>query len=493
MVEKITNLPIAENFMQTARSFGNYDLALALADIIDNSITAGAENIYIDASFDDDEIRIRDDGCGMSREDLITAMRIGSKNPQNERDKNDLGRFGIGLKTASFSQADKLTVLTNENGVLCGAEWDLNDCADFKMTLYNGDETLDLLNSSVCIQNGTEVIWRELTRLKRGSKFGEEHDDFNRAVNNAIDEIGLIFHRFLSEDGTKKETKTIQIFFNNDLVKPIDPFCQSNSKTQRLSKISESVGKESITFTPFTLPSFSELKSREKEQLGGKDGFVKNSGFYIYRNERLIRWGTWFKLIPFGELSKLSRIMVDIPNSLDGEWKITVDKSGMQLPGILRKRLSSWLQNRVVPSSHRVFKSKGEKENSYEPLWIYLTQKGVARFSISQTHPIMKNFSEKLENPHEREFKKILRVIEAYLPIENIRNVVSDKPETIHQGYSDTAPPYILEMAGEIAHTMLNNGKTKSEILSSLSKIQPFDQFHDNVEKHLDKRKIFKA
>ena len=133
MPKEIYNVPVAEDFMETARSFGNYDLALALADIVDNSITAGASEINIDASFERNEIRISDNGSGMDEETLIAAMRLGSKNPREQREPNDLGRFGLGLKTASFSQADKLTVLSNFEGKFCGAQWDLNNCADFRM------------------------------------------------------------------------------------------------------------------------------------------------------------------------------------------------------------------------------------------------------------------------------------------------------------------------------------------------------------------------
>ena len=103
MPKEIYNVPVAEDFMETARSFGNYDLALALADIVDNSITAGASEININASFEHNEIRISDNGSGMDEETLI-AMRLGSKNPREQREPNDLGRFGLGLKTASFSK-----------------------------------------------------------------------------------------------------------------------------------------------------------------------------------------------------------------------------------------------------------------------------------------------------------------------------------------------------------------------------------------------------
>lgn len=98
---------MASALMATARSFGNYDLAAALADLIDNSIKAEAEKIYIEFVPEDDDVivRIRDDGTGMSREELIAAMRPASTHPEEIRTKFDLGRFGWGMKSASLSQA----------------------------------------------------------------------------------------------------------------------------------------------------------------------------------------------------------------------------------------------------------------------------------------------------------------------------------------------------------------------------------------------------
>ena len=486
------NLPVAENFMETARSFGNYDLAFALADIIDNSISAGATTIHIDANFDDGEIRVCDNGTGMSRDELTIAMRVGSKNPKESRANDDLGRFGLGLKTASFSQADRLVVLTNKDGEFSGAEWDLNDCANFGMKRYDSNETQELIKSQIATNNGTEVVWKELTRLLKGSTKEDEEKDFNSAVTNAIDEIGLIFHRFLEADEVSGITSFIQIYFNNKLVEPIDPFCRSNKKHQKLSSNSETVGKEVIKFTPYTLPLFKELTPQEKKQLGGNEGFIKNAGFYIYRNRRLIIRGTWFKLVPYGELSKLSRIMVDIPNSLDQEWKITVDKSGVQLPSLLRRRLSNWLQSRVVPSSVRVFEGQSRRERVGNPIWIYSTSQGIGRFTVNKEHPLLTELISKLDTSAAKDFKTFLQMLEHLLPIEYIRNIVSDQSSSIYQGYSDNAPKYILDKARDLAMVMLDKGKTKTDVLNNLDIIQPFNQFQEDIRKHFEKLGLFR-
>ena len=117
--------------MTSARSFGNYDLAGAIADLIDNSIKANAGRVDLSCIFSggDPEIRVLDDGTGMSREELQAAMRPASTNPLEERLPGDLGRFGWGLKSASFSQCRRLIVVTRRDDALSGAVWDLSDIA----------------------------------------------------------------------------------------------------------------------------------------------------------------------------------------------------------------------------------------------------------------------------------------------------------------------------------------------------------------------------
>tara|TARA_Y100000588_G_scaffold232978_1_gene246664 strand:+ start:2131 stop:2577 length:447 start_codon:yes stop_codon:yes gene_type:complete len=137
--------------MTSARSLGNYDLAATLADLIDNSITAGATAITLKCDYKngDAEIGVLDDGDGMTEKQLQEAMRPASTHPDSERSSDDLGRFGWGLKSASFSQCRKFTVVTRRNNVLNGASWDLDDITDWNMTTYNKDELSSLCDPAL--------------------------------------------------------------------------------------------------------------------------------------------------------------------------------------------------------------------------------------------------------------------------------------------------------------------------------------------------------
>src|SRR5687768_16355260 len=106
-------IPDARRHMRSLSDMG-YDFAQAIADVVDNSIAAEATEVRIDIEFDGDEswVRIADNGAGMRPEVLKEAMRYGAN---REYDEDDLGKFGLGLKTASMSQCRRLTVASRWN------------------------------------------------------------------------------------------------------------------------------------------------------------------------------------------------------------------------------------------------------------------------------------------------------------------------------------------------------------------------------------------
>ena len=346
----INNPPEAASIMEASRSFGNYDLPSALADLIDNSITANCNTIKITCKWNDGKpsIRIKDDGDGMSPEELIQAMKPASKNPLNDRDPNDMGRFGLGLKTASFSQARSLTVLTRKTDIV-GAKWDLDDINDWKMYLFEGNE-LEKFSPEFFAEteSGTEVIWGKTDRLTEEGEMNE--NGFNECIRAAKEELSKTFHRLIKPESTK--LKKIKVSINNLELDPIDPFLLHKSATQKLPTKNFRGKNGNVVLKPYIMPHHDKLTPEEQKQLGGLDGYIKNQGFYVYRNNRLILYGTWFKLFPYGSLSKLVRISVDIPNSLDNEWKITVDKSEVQIPSKWKSQLKELVKQHIIKLSY---------------------------------------------------------------------------------------------------------------------------------------------
>jgi len=413
---RILNPPKASSLMATARSFGNYDLAAALADLIDNSIRAASQQISISFSPEKSDliVRIRDDGKGMSKDELIKAMRPASSNPEDPRDASDLGRFGWGLKSASLSQARVLTVVTWNSLGISAARWDIDDLEEWSMELLEGVQASRLLNSLQKSKSGTEVIWSHCDRLLDFEISAGIDEQLNEKIAYAQKQLSLIFHRYLSGEIGKKFNVSIQ----GIQLKAIDPFLSSHPATQTIDE--EKIilrGKEAITVKPFTIPHFSKLTISEKESLGGDEGLVRNQGFYVYRNKRLIIYGTWFRLVPHGELSQLTRVRVDLPNTLDKDWKITLDKSDAQLPIILKARLKDF----VKKFSQRSVKANRRKGVDLNPgknqaVWKRTSHNGRIKHLINRDHPLLWQMINEAEDSEIA--REALSLIESCLPID---------------------------------------------------------------------------
>ena len=326
MNEKIV-VPYAPILVESTRSIG-YSFEAALADIIDNSISASAKEIHVSFMSQEPQwLRIDDDGWGMSAEELENAMRYGSQSSTDVRRKDDLGRFGLGLKMASLSQCRKLTVITKQEGYLAGACWDLDYIqkqGTWALIWYTEAEIKAMPDYSVLISrgNGTIVRWEQFDRMKQGA--AKVDKAFDEKIEIARKHVALVFHRFLNDENIRNR---LTITFNGEAVTGIDPFLTKHPATQPLPEQILRIDREEIRVKPYVLPYVSKLSKLDFEAVGGKDELRQQQGFYIYRNRRLIIWGTWFRLIKQNELGKLARVRVDIPNSLDSIWEIDIKKS----------------------------------------------------------------------------------------------------------------------------------------------------------------------
>jgi hypothetical protein len=377
----VNNPPDATSLMMSARSFGNYDLPSALSDLIDNSIKAGARNVELMCLFNggDPRVTVLDDGQGMSSDELERAMRPASSNPNDERSPDDLGRFGWGMKSASFSQCRRLTVISRKQGSHAGACWDLKDVEGWRMGVLSQSDIQEMASEELLTRDGTEIIWTDCDRLSEGRELTEE--SFNELVVYTRRQISLTYHRFLRG---KVPGRKLSIKLNGQPLEGFDPFHADHDATQTLEEEVQRIGNAKVRIQPYVLPHFSKLAVSDYDRLGGEEGFVRNQGFYVYRNHRLIISGTWFRLVKHGELSQLVRVSVDIPNSLDSIWKITVDKSDAQLPTALRGRLKAIVDG-LKTRSARVHRSRGGRLDlkSSVPIWSRHSIHGEITYSIN--------------------------------------------------------------------------------------------------------------
>ena len=431
MIRREKIAPSAAVLVESMRDIG-YSLQTAVADIIDNSITSGARRIELlaDTHSDNPSIGILDDGTGMSETELLEAMRPGSKSPLDSRPQHDLGRFGLGLKTASFSQCRRLTVLTRSRGMTSCAVWDLDVIAktdEWMVEVVSNTEQIPW--SSKLGDSGTLVVWQKLDRL-----VDKENSNSQRSLNRHIDEaathITLVFHRFLSgEKGIKK----VLISLNGRKLEPFDPFHLSHPATILGPEEVFRLGDQEIRIQPVTLPHNKKVSTQEWERYAGPEGYVRNQGFYVYRGKRLIIHGTWFKLMRQTELTKLARVRIDMPNSMDSDWKIDLKKASAQPPEPVRDRLRKIIE-KIGATSKRVYTTRGNRliESNRLPVWRRFQDKNQISYSLDPEHPAFASFSEKLPEDQRKEFGKLLELASSTLPIDSLFSDVSSNPESVN-------------------------------------------------------------
>ena len=429
--EEVELEPKASALIESLRDMG-YSLKTAIADVIDNSITANAKTIDIlaDTHTQVPAIGIVDDGCGMTREELLEAMRPGYRNPQDARPADDLGRFGLGLKTASFSQCRRMTVFTRKNGVATQARWDLDKVAERNKWVVEVIDTErdELVRWSDCLKSdGTLVVWEKLDRIV-SEKNKSQQKNFIQQLDEVATHLEFVFHRFIEASRNKK----INLSLNSRPLQAFDPFNRSHPATQHHPEEVIIFKGNEIRVKPVTLPHHDKVEKEEWQKLAGPEGYTSNQGFYLYRNHRLILHGTWFRLARQLETTKLARVSIDIPNSLDEEWKIDVKKSYAQPPISVRNRLSKVIQQLGL-ASRRTYQKRGAKVTSKNrmPIWQRYQKNNIISYDISSQHPIIVDLKNSLDSGQLKKFDQLLKLISISLPIESLQYDFMTKPEDL--------------------------------------------------------------
>ncbi len=478
-MKEILLSPHAASLSQSMRDLG-YSLEAAIADLIDNSITASAENIWIFLEIKDTEeayLVIIDDGSGMTNDELLEAMRPGSRNPRERRDADDLGRFGLGLKTASFSQCKSLTVVSRKNRDLVAAQWDLDLIAsrnEWIVTVPATDEIgnmpyLDRLGS-----HGTYILWQKLDRLLENSGPERSRTDAYDKLSIVEKHLALVFHRYLSGDYKKWK---IAIHINGHPIIAFDPFCLSNRATQLLQEEIIRIAGHEIRIQPYILPHHSKLSRKEYDLY--RD-FVSNQGAYVYRNGRLIAWGDWFRLIPKSEATKLARIRIDFPNSLDELWTIDIKKSRAHPPHQVREKLRQIIA-RIADKSRRVHSGRGDRlfEDHEQPLWNRYSDREGIRYGIDRDHIMITAFLNGLSPDSAKAFETILSVVERSIPLEAIYADYSSGPQLFEEE-DEMMHDELKEKLENIYSLILSSGPVdKESFVRMILGLKPFSKNSD--------------
>lgn len=436
--------PNASAMIESMRAYG-YTLATAIADLIDNSIAANCTKVWLDTWWSGAEswITLTDDGEGMSEFELRDAMRLGSQNPLLDRDPTDLGRFGLGLKTASLSQCRRLTVITRPaSNARHVRRWDLDylsraDVHGWQLLKTAHPDSIVSTERIDELERGTAVVWEVLDRIvQTASKDdGKLRDHFLSSVDEVEKHLAMVFHRYLS--GPRRR---LRILVNDHEVQPWDPFLEGHpATTPTPEELILLPGHDApIHVRGFVLPHKDKLSPEAYIVASGPGGWNAQQGFYLYRNERLILPGSWLGLggnRPWTkeEHYKLARIRLDIPNSMDHLWHLDVKKSHATPPPLVRERLLGLAQN-IRQNARHVFAHRGKygsraKRLEYDRPWKSIKSSGQITYRINRNHPIVSAVIGEVDRVIADTLEAMLRVIEETVPVQQIWLDAAENPE----------------------------------------------------------------
>ena len=417
--------PHAKMLLSSLRSMGYTD-ETAIADIIDNSISSGANEIQLYFDWDKKRIIIADNGCGMDAATLLKAMEIGSADPFEYRASDDLGRFGMGMKTASFSIGKSLYVITKKDNSIANAEWDLDyvEEKDEWEVLIHPDENVIEDISSVETQvgfkeweQGTLIILSKLDKLIDEKNIEKSKKKFYKTIKDIRLHLAMIFHRFIEDD-------ELVLSVNGNTINAWNPFMQQSPATMELTREELFDGKSMVTIEPFILPHKNKFSSEDEyKKAGGTRDWIGQQGFYVYRNKRLIVYGTWFNKFKREPAYNLARIKLDISSESDFEWKIDIRKSKAVLPVAIEERITD-IAFLAIEKSVAVYNSRGaynRKNTSNTTSLKYVWEQrrnssGKYMFYLNKKHPMLLKIMQDISEEQQGELKAYLSLIENYSP-----------------------------------------------------------------------------
>lgn len=346
MSNRLSVAPSARRLTNSLRDIG-YSFESAIADLIDNSITAGATAVTVEVSFEGREstVVIADNGRGMRDEHIDEAVRFGSRRTY---ESGELGRYGLGLKTASLSQCRRLEVVSRmapmSSPVARALDLDFIQTVDDWVALDISDEP-EAQAATEWLQDGrgTVVTWRKLDRLLplKSPDGGWARRRIEALGPKLMVHLSMVFHRFLSGEAGQ----VVQIRVNGQNVLPWDPYSRDEEATVELGadqfEVEHDDISNSVTLKRYLLPSRNEFSSRAAfDAASGPEKWNKQQGIYIYRADRLVQWGGWAGIRTIDEHTKLARASLDFGTELDEAFNINVAKMRVNIPSSLRKMLN---------------------------------------------------------------------------------------------------------------------------------------------------------
>ena len=474
--------------IESMRGIG-YTLPSAIADLVDNSLTAGASKIEVilELTHQQPHLVIMDDGSGMTIDSLVSAMRMGTTGPGGDRGATDLGRFGLGMKTATLSQGRMVTVMTrtradDEPSV---RRWDLDHIrrtGEWQLLHGPGPLAEKWLERLASQPQGTVVVVECLDRCELpAGTLNQKASLLARSLEQVRGHLSVAFHRFIQEDG-------VEIKLGQSRIEGWDPFLTKRSHHKPLETLK--LNGTAIPVQAFILPHHSRLSREEWELAAGPRGWTRHQGFYIYRCRRLIVAGTWLRLVSGQrEQTKLARIRIDLPNTLDVPWQLNVMKVQVKAPSSLVHDLK-----RIADETCRdVLKVYGMRAESaapakpapgVHPVWMRAENDDRIRYRINRSLPFLRAILDGGDLNREQ-VTVLLKIIESTIPVasilqdpaKNLDSVGKQDPEEIAE---------LLEAARYTCDFYIRTGMdpedAKTKVLSSPGFSEHRNQLADPIK-----------
>jgi len=475
--------PEASSMIETFRAIG-YSIETAVSDIIDNSISAGAKNIWVDYDWKgpDTIFWVMDDGVGMAGDELIQAMRPGSISPLVERRKNDLGRFGLGLKTASFSQCRKFCLISKkDNSEVDFWSWDLdfvNQIKSWRLIKYCPEQAFFEEKLSQ-INSGTAVVWWDIDRLTKGTSVDSESSKskFLETMDKVKKHLSMVFHRFI-EDG-------LTIYFRDRKIKAWDPFMFGAEGLQ--PKPDTFLEQGNIRIKGFVLPHRSKISAEQYENgKGPKDSWTAHQGFYVYRNKRLLVAGDWLGLFKREVHYDLCRVLIDLPNNFDDDWQIDIKKSVARPPSKFKDQILS-VAKEVRNQAVEVYRHKGKvlkrklAVDDYSPFWEERVRHGKRFYRVNRSHPILEELLLK-SGELKKDIEKVLQFIEETIPVPLITLQESEDEKPHAQPFEGIDHMAIKETMKDLFITFKEAGFSIENAKARVLNTEPFNFYPEYIE-----------
>lgn len=490
--------PHAGSMLESLRGLG-YAPATALADLIDNSIAAHSSEVSIHFEWAGQQswVRIVDDGNGMDDAALEAGMRLGARDPRAERAASDLGRFGLGLKTASFSQARRLTVASRQKGgpIVC-LRWDLDLIgqeagADWPLFEGAAPGSEHLIKPLEQMEHGTVVLWENLDRIVTD---GFKSTDMIELAERIDAHLAMTFHRLL--EGQQPE---LRLFLNGQPIRPWDPFLAGHPSKALESPEYRILHTTGVTAQCHVLPHRDMLKPSEQESAAGPAGWTQQEGFYVYRNRRMLLGGGWLGLgdggkpWPRDEAHRLARIRLDIPNSADADWKINVLKSTASPPVRLRSQLHR-LASETRETARKVFAHRGHitqvtgtRPDAVKEAWQARRSAQGTCYRIARDHDLVASILNRAGSL-KPDILALLRLIEETVPVQRIWLDTAEDKETPRTGFAGAPEDEVMETLNSMFDALVKfRGLSPSEARERLGRTPPFDR-HLNLVSALEEK-----